>query len=209
MDMIPAFPLSIVAFPGEKIKLHIFESRYKQMISEIAERGGTFAIVPYFENKKSNHATEMELVQILNTYEDGKMDIEVKAICPLDLHELHSRYPNRLYPGAEVSRLPWSDEMKELADPALMSALDQLYKVMSIDNVTVHDPAKFRTYQLAHKVGFSIDQEIEFMAIATESERQAYMLHHIEKLLPLAEQVEEMRRRAALNGHIKHLRAGF
>lgn len=209
MDMIPAFPLSIVAFPGEKIKLHIFESRYKQMISEIAERGGTFAIVPYFEDKKSKHASEIELIDILKTYEDGKMDIEVKAICPLQMHDLHSRYPNRLYPGAEVTRMPWSDDMSGLADPALMKALDQLYKVMSIDNVTVHDPSRFRTYQLAHKVGFDLDQELTFLTLATEPERQAYMLQHIQRMLPLAEQVEEMRRRAALNGHVKHLRSGF
>ncbi len=36
-NFIPIFPLSIVVFPGEKVHLHIFEPRYKQLINECFE----------------------------------------------------------------------------------------------------------------------------------------------------------------------------
>lgn len=209
MDMIPAFPLSIIAFPGERIKLHIFESRYRQLFGELEERKSTFALVPYYEDKEVTVGTEMELTQVIEKYDDGKLDIEVKAIKPLQVHQLHSRYPNRLYPGAEVTRLPWSDEMERMANPDLLLAIHRLYKVMNISNVRISDPSIFRTHQLAHKVGFNLDQELEFMIIATEEDRQSYMLDHLVKLLPMAEEMETLRKRAELNGHIKNLKPPF
>lgn len=209
MDMIPAFPLSIIAFPGESIKLHIFESRYRQLFGELGERGNTFALVPYYDGREVTVGTEMELVKVIEKYEDGKLDIEVKALKPLVVHKLYTRYPNRLYPGAEVTRLPWSDEMNRMANPDLMLAIHRLYKVMNISNVTVNDPSVFRTYQIAHKVGFNLEQELAFLTIATEEERQDYMLDHLSKLLPMAEEMETLRKRAELNGHIKNLKPPF
>ena len=34
-NFIPIFPLEIIVYPDEKMNLHIFEDRYKQLISEI------------------------------------------------------------------------------------------------------------------------------------------------------------------------------
>lgn len=209
MDMIPAFPLSIIAFPGESIRLHIFESRYRQLFGELEVRGTTFALVPYYEGRSVTVGTEMELVKILEKYDDGKMDVEVKALKPLTVHKLHTRYPNRLYPSAEVTRQNWSDDMDKMANPDLLLAIYKLYQVMKISNVTINDPSVFRTYQLAHKVGFNLEQELEFMTIATEQERQSYMLEHLRKLLPIAEEMETLRKRAELNGHIKNMDSLF
>lgn len=209
MDMIPAFPLSIIAFPGEAIKLHIFESRYRQLFGEVEERESTFALIPYYENKKVSVGTEMKLVQVIEKYDNGKLDVKVEAIAPLQIHELHSTYPNRLYPGAEVSRLPWSDEMDRLANPDLILAIHKLYSIMNISNVDIKDSSSFRTYQLAHKVGFNLEQELEFVTIASEEERQSYMLDHLMRLLPMAEEMETLRKRAEMNGHIKNIKPPF
>jgi len=166
-------------------------------------------LIPYYENKEVTVGAEMKLVRIIEKYDDGKLDVEVEAIAPLKVYELHSRYPNRLYPGAEVTRLPWSDEMTRMANPDLILAIHKLYSVMNISNVRVKDPAAFRTYQLAHKVGFNLEQELEFMTIETEEERQTYMYDHLQRLLPMAEEMETLRKRAELNGHIKNLKPPF
>ncbi|MDG1099862.1 MAG: LON peptidase substrate-binding domain-containing protein [Saprospiraceae bacterium] len=209
MDMIPAFPLSIIAFPGETIKLHIFESRYRQMFGEIEERNTTFALIPYYENRKNTVGTEMKLIRIIEKYDDGKLDIEVEAIAPLEVHKLLSKYPNRLYPGAEVSRLPWNDEMDRLSNPDLILAIHKLYSIMNISNVNIKDSSAFRTHQLAHKVGFNLDQELEFVKISTEEDRQTYMLNHLMRLLPIAEEMKTLRKRAEMNGHIQNLKPPF
>src|SRR6476646_8248404 len=44
MPEIPLFPLSTVLFPGGTLPLHIFEERYKLMISECMERQAPFEV---------------------------------------------------------------------------------------------------------------------------------------------------------------------
>ena len=43
-NFIPIFPLSIVAFPGEQVNLHIFEPRYRQLIRECFDAQKQFGI---------------------------------------------------------------------------------------------------------------------------------------------------------------------
>lgn len=45
MDELPIFPLNVVVFPGMPMPLHIFEPRYKQMISECISEKRPFGIV--------------------------------------------------------------------------------------------------------------------------------------------------------------------
>ncbi|MDQ2909070.1 MAG: LON peptidase substrate-binding domain-containing protein [Candidatus Eremiobacteraeota bacterium] len=43
-DRLRLFPLNTVLFPGAVLNLHVFEPRYKQMISECLEGGETFGV---------------------------------------------------------------------------------------------------------------------------------------------------------------------
>ena len=43
-NFIPIFPLGIVVYPGESLNLHIFEPRYKQLISECHAGKKTFDV---------------------------------------------------------------------------------------------------------------------------------------------------------------------
>lgn len=44
MDRLRLFPLNTVLFPGAALNLHVFEPRYKQMISECLEGGEAFGV---------------------------------------------------------------------------------------------------------------------------------------------------------------------
>ena len=76
---------------------------------------------------------------------------------------------------------------------------------MNITNVKIENAEKFRSYQLGHKLGLSIDQELEMLMIAEESERQLFLISHLEHLLPLVQQAETLRKRAELNGHFQNI----
>jgi Lon protease-like protein len=43
--LLPLFPLNLVLFPGMPVQLHIFEERYKEMISECIESRSPFGII--------------------------------------------------------------------------------------------------------------------------------------------------------------------
>lgn len=44
MTLLRLFPLNAVLFPGAALNLHVFEPRYKQMISECLEAGDSFGV---------------------------------------------------------------------------------------------------------------------------------------------------------------------
>ncbi len=45
-NFIPIFPLALVVYPGEELNLHIFEPRYKQLITECHELKKNFGRTP-------------------------------------------------------------------------------------------------------------------------------------------------------------------
>lgn len=43
--LLPIFPLGVVLFPGTLMPLHLFEPRYRQMLADVREGDGRFAII--------------------------------------------------------------------------------------------------------------------------------------------------------------------
>jgi len=204
-DILPAFPLNLVAFPGEELNLHIFEPRYKQLIHECDKTGKTFTILPHYDGKDVKHATEMQLVEVARVYDDGKMDIRTKGIGLVRGMDFYNRHPNKLYPGVEIEKLEWDDVSDILMNTKILQQISILYDTMNISNVKILPPEKFRTYQIAHKVGFNIDQELHFLTLNKEVDRQLYMFNHLRKLIPVVEEMEILRKRAEMNGHFKNI----
>ena len=52
MRELPLFPLPIVLFPGVPLPLHIFEPRYREMLSDIRASGNLFGL-SYFDPSAS------------------------------------------------------------------------------------------------------------------------------------------------------------
>ncbi len=204
-DILPAFPLSLVAFPGEELNLHIFEPRYKQLMHECEKNGITFTVVPYFDGKEAEYATEMKLLEISKMYPDGKMDVKTKGVGLCRIIDFFDRHPNKLYPGIEMERLPWDDAADIVLTLDILDQVEVLYETMSVDNVKIQSPGDFRTYQIAHKVGFNVDQELEFLTLQRERDRQLYMIEHLKHIIPVVEEMEVLKQRAAMNGHFKNV----
>ena len=79
-NFIPIFPLSIAVFPYEKLNLHIFEPRYKQLIIDSSQSKKPFGIPLVLNGKISEIGTLVEVVEISKRYENGEMDIKTKGL---------------------------------------------------------------------------------------------------------------------------------
>lgn len=111
MPTIPLFPLGLVLLPGMPLQLHIFEERYKLMISECLAEQKAFGIV-LFDGKAVRAAgCTARLVQVLHRYEDGRMDILTRGERRFILHEMIERKP---YMEAQVEY--FDDEPEAAAD---------------------------------------------------------------------------------------------
>lgn len=62
---IPVFPLPVVVFPDEEIRLHIFEQRYKQLIQDCSDTGLVFAILPIVDDRIQEYGTLVRLKEIV------------------------------------------------------------------------------------------------------------------------------------------------
>ena len=205
MEFLPMFPLSMVAFPGEEVRLHIFEPRYKQLINDCFARETSFGIPPYFEGKSLEIGTEMMVAQIVRRYNDGKMDIKAIGTGWFRIVEFQKVADGKLYPGGYIERMPWTDDTDPELNITLTALIKELYTVMNITNVKIPDHLDFRTWDLIHKIGLSTQQELELLQLTLESEKQEYLIKHLNQLLPVVRESEKIRKRAELNGHFQYL----
>lgn len=81
MSELPLFPLSVVLFPGVPLPLHIFEPRYRQMLSDIQDGNSLFGIA-YFDPSVSERESPavgsvgcVAKVTEAHTFSDGRSNI--------------------------------------------------------------------------------------------------------------------------------------
>ena len=84
-----------------------------------------------------------------------------------------------------------------------MDLVSELFRVAHVEKEIPEDPHQFNTYLLSHHIGMTTDQEYELLALTEPDARQAYLVDYLEKVLPIARQMEQMRNRAKMNGHFR------
>jgi len=200
---IPLFPLKLVAFPGEELRLHIFEPRYRELVKDCLTNDLSFGIIPVTERKLLDIGTEMEISEIVHAYPDGKMDISTKGLKAFNLIEFNEKISDKLYPGGEIERLEDIDDTNLLLLTRVFDKIQNLYSAMGMQINLPEPDFGFSIYSIAHKIGLNTDQEIDLLRIRSEGERLEYVDGHLDKLIPVVSQMEEMRQKVKMNGHFK------
>lgn len=203
--MLPMFPLQIVVFPREEVHLHIFEPRYKQLIAECEKQNNPFGIAAYMKGQVMEIGTRVYLRSIEKRYPKGEMDIIVDGDDLFQINVFYQRVPNRLYAGAEVEPFSWNSDGDVVTAAKLLERLRSFFDKIEIERELPEDPNDLFAYDFGHQVGFSLEQKYQFLCIPDETERQQLLLRQIDHLLPAVEQMEEIRRKAQMNGHFKNL----
>lgn len=99
---LPLFPLKLMLLPGEQTALHIFEERYRQLLSDTERLGIEFGI-PYFDDEGGiRYGASVRLVEVSKRYDGGEADIIVEATRIFKVEEYSDKDPARLYPSGEV-----------------------------------------------------------------------------------------------------------
>jgi len=202
---LPLFPLSLVVYPNEDLNLHIFEPRYKQLINDCVTEQINFGIPSFIDNKITEYGTEVKVLNIEKTYDDGKMDIKTKGVSIFKMIDFEKEAPGKLYAGGTVETVINEEIAPEEITLELINQLKKLYDILKV-NVSISVKSfKMFSYQLAHKIGLSLDQQYELLLISSERERQVYLLEHLTKSIPLMEEMERTKEIIRMNGHFKNL----
>ena len=79
MTRITLFPLKLILLPYEKLPLHIFEPRYKKMVSESLKMDKPFGIVFNKGDRIHNIGCCVKITDIFKKYPNGEYDLMVKG----------------------------------------------------------------------------------------------------------------------------------
>jgi len=205
-NIIPLFPLNLVVFPGEKLNLHIFEPRYRELIKDCHENGITFGIPSFIADTLMDVGTEVKLLSIEKTYEDGRMDVKTEGVGLFDIKRFQRTIEGKLYSGAEVTRRSYSEEEGDVMNKkAIRDRIRELFKFMKINKSIPEDYEYLLTFRIAQHVGFNIEQKYEMLQIPSELGRQEFMIEHLDNLIPVVKEMESLRKRIQMNGHFKNI----
>lgn len=211
-NFIPIFPLGIVVFPGEQVNLHIFEPRYKQLIPECFADNKPFGIPVAIENKLADYGTLVRITEIKEVYEDGKMDIRILGENRFRVLEWIEKVPNKLYSGAIVTYPSGPPNLQPVLNQmeTLLVMLRQLHNLLGVSKSFEQPDEQLRSYDIAHHAGLTLSQELELLKLDLEDQRQEYLRRHLQEVLPVVKQMEELKERVKLNGHFRSLKSfGF
>jgi Lon protease-like protein len=206
-NFIPIFPLSIVVFPGEKVHLHIFEPRYKQLVSECFESKKSFGIPAVVNNRLQEMGTLVQVTDIVQTYENGEMDIKTEGLRIFRILEVIKQVPEKLYSGAIVN-YPENDDAgnRELMQK-VVNGVKQLHLLLNISKDFKKPDDQLQAYDVAHHAGLSLEEEYELLGLLKELQRQEYIKRHLQKVLPMLLEMEQLKEKVKLNGHFRNLSA--
>jgi Lon protease-like protein len=207
-NFIPIFPLSIVVFPHQKLNLHIFEPKYKQLIRECMEKKKLFGIPVVINNKMQEMGTLLEIIELSKEYETGEMDIKTRGIKVFRILEVIENVPEKLYSGAIVNYPHNHEYGKRLVMNKLLENIQKLHQLLNIENTLNKKEADLWSYDVAHSVGLTLEEEYEFLTLMNELQRQEYLKRFLAKVMPVVAGMESLKNKMKMNGHFKNI-SGF
>jgi Lon protease-like protein len=205
-NFIPVFPLGIVVYPGEHVNLHIFEPRYRQLVSECLAEAKPFGIPTVINNKLSEMGTLVKVTELVKTYDNGEMDIRTQGLRVFRVLELIRNVPDKLFSGAIVN-YPENIEgpgKRELMQK-VVAAIRELHRLLEITKDFHKPDDELASYDIAHHAGMSLEEEYELLGLLREEQRQEYLKRHLAKVLPVIAEMETLKEKVKLNGHFKNL----
>ena len=199
---LPFFPLQSIFFPGETVPLHIFEERYKQLITDCRKEALTFG-VPVYINNGIAYGTEVQLVEVVTTYESGEMDVVCVARQVFKVETFENQLGEKLYAGGKVTFLENIYDADDKTKTEVLAGIKELYQMMDVPFTPI-PLDKFHSFVLIHKMGLSLEQEYALLLMTKESERLSYILEHLRSTMTVLTEVDRTKKKIELNGHFKN-----
>lgn len=204
-NFIPIFPLGIVVYPGENLNLHIFEPRYKQLITECQSQNKQFGIPTMIENRLQDYGSLVTILEISKVHDNGEMDIKTKGSRVFRILEVIKEVPDKLYSGAIVNYPETNEEGNIELMKKVMNSIRELHKLLRVDKDFKKKDEEVKAFDVAHHVGLSLEEEYEMLNLLEERQRQEYLKRHLTKVIPLVAEMEQLKEKIKLNGHFKNL----
>jgi Lon protease-like protein len=197
----PLFPLGLVALPTEIVPLHIFEERYKTMMSECLARETEFGIVWLADDGLREVGCACRIERVLERMDDGRLNILTRGTRPFRVLERQSQLA---YPAGVVEFL---DDRAEAADPRLVEEARAAYAEL-VHRATDREPEadeleEMGAYAMAATVDFGLDAKQGLLDLRSENARLRLVTRLFRAAIKRLDFVDRAQARARSNGKVR------
>jgi len=204
MPELGLFPLPIVLLPTERIPLHIFEPRYRELIEECIETGTDFGLV-LTDGEGAVHeiGTRASVAQVLERLDDGRLNIVVEGGERFRLLELTS---GRSFTTGIVEEVEDEDEPAPATEVVRAVEVFTALASEAESDVDIPDPdSPLLDFELAARVDFAPDAKQELLASTSPGGRMSRLIELLEIALQAVKIEKALRERAGKNGKVTPL----
>ncbi len=197
----PLFPLGLVALPGELIPLHIFEERYRTMMSTCLETEGEFGIVWLSDDGLKEIGCAMQIEKVLEQMEDGRMNLLTRGTRPFRVLERQGHLP---YPAGVIEFL---EDRRDAPDPELAGNARAAYADL-VRRATDREPeerelADMGAYDMAATVDFGLEAKQGLLDLRSENARLRLVARLFRAATKRLDFVDRAQARARSNGKVR------
>jgi Lon protease-like protein len=201
LDEIGLFPLKVVLFPTERIPLHIFEPRYKELIGECLAEEREFGLVLADDDGRREIGTRAAVVEVLEVFEDGRLNILVEG---RERFRIVSETEGRTFRTGQVE--PLEDDADPATDDEVERALEVFGRLVEItDSPDIARPehdSEILSFELAARVEFGPVLKQEILELRSERERLTRLADLFEVAVQGLKLERDVRERASGNGKV-------
>jgi ATP-dependent Lon protease len=196
------FPLELVLLPTERVPLHIFEPRYKQLIGECLRSGAEFGLVLEDAQGRRQIGTRAAVVEVLQVFDDGRMNVVVEGH---DRFRLRGLTSGREFLTGDVE--PVDDEDDDTPESDAERALTLFRQLVEAVGEDVDEPdgeSGYLSFEIAARVDFGTEPKQELLELLSEPERLRQLCALLEGAITAVRREREVRERASTNGKVSH-----
>jgi Lon protease-like protein len=198
------FPLPLVLLPTERIPLHIFEPRYRELIDECVETDGEFGLVlATGDGAVHEIGTRARVAAVVETLDDGRMNIVVEGGARFRLLELTR---GRSFQTGVVEEVVDDDDPAAAQDvERALSVFRQLAEEAGSDVELPAPDSPDLAWEIAARVDFGVGPKQEILATTSPATRMRRLVELLETSLEAVRLEHALRERAGRNGRVSPL----
>lgn len=185
------FPLDLVLLPGERVPLHLFEPRYRQLYADCVLEDAPFVILRTSPQGTVDVGCTARFETLVQRFEDGRLSVVVAGVAPVRVVE---ETDGRLYFSARVEAL--ADDPPEAPDDLVSRVMGRYRALAGLDaDAPPGLPEGVpRSYAVASRFELPPEPKQELLEERSEARR-------LELVAGLLEQVDKEMAHARLAAH--------
>lgn len=215
INELPVFPLPVVLFPGVPLPLHIFEPRYRQMLTDIRFSNNLFCVA-YFDPSASDtdvppvgHVGCVAEVTEVQTLPDGRSNILTLGVIRYRIESYVDRADPYLvarvtyFEDDEEDHALLAESSREVADT--FTRIAQAVRTLNDERANLPDISDTEPQRLSFLVAAAMELDADVKQELLELTSTSVRLERLRGMLSLAVKSYEERARmhelAKRNGH--------